>query len=569
MMANLQPNVVIWGAGRIGRGFIGDLFSETGSQLVFVDESQALIDQLVQQGSYTVVRAISESNILRDTVQNYRAYHVSQAAEVAQAISQTELVAVAVFPKNFEAVAARLAQLIWQRKAVNSASVNILLCTNLIHAGPIFQGYLYQGLDRDQKAYFDTSVGVVESLVIRIAPNPPQEEIEKDALVVWTNGYAELPVERRAFKGEPPHQPFFRLVDNMRAEEIRKIYTYNMCHAVLSYHGYQSGAKLLVDCLADPAIKDEAEGALWEVSQALQHEYGFSPSEMDDWIKGVIEQTNNRTVGDTVVRSAADPLRKLHKDDRLIGPALLCLKNGITPTHLIKAIGAAFHYLNEDDPASVEMAKILEENGLKKSIHMICGLAEDGTQDDLARAIEKAYRQVALEMEWHKKALQAYELGFKYEKVYHGCGQCVVAAVTEVLGNFSEDVFNASTGLCGGMGLMNDATCSAFTGGVLVIGLLYPRRYENFDGDKVSKYTNFELVQQLRKKYIAEFGTLTCGRIHQKKYGRPYDLSQKEERDAFEIAGGHADFGCTDTVGKAAQFTIEVLAPLMIAKALE
>jgi mannitol-1-phosphate 5-dehydrogenase len=559
-----EKRIVIWGAGRIGRGFIGDVFTEAGYRLVYVDQAAALIDQLLDQGEYTVVRAVSESDVKRVKVDQYDAYQVSQSAQISDAINQAELMAIAVYPKNFESVAATLAELIWERRTVNTAPFNIILCTNLIHAGPIFKEQLYKNLTQEQRAYFLEFVGIIESLVIRICPNPPQEEVEKDPLVVWTNGYSVLPVEQSAFKGEPPQIAFFRYVQDMRAEEIRKIYSYNMCHAALSYHGYQRGYKLLVDCLADDALETEALGALSEVSSALQKEYGFTEDEMNTWIEGVLTQTNNRTVGDTVIRSAADPLRKLKKSDRLIGPALLCLRNGIKPFHLIRAIGAAFHYLNEEDQNSVKLAVTVRDKGIKNAIQEFCGLGDEALEKELAGEIEQAYKQIGLEIEWHRKALQAYDLGFKYEKVYHGCGQCSFAAITEVLGNFSPDVFNAATGLCGGIGLKNDAACSAFTGGAMAIGLLYPRRRENFDGDRENKYTAFDLVQQLREKFIQEFGSITCGCVHEKKYGRAYDLSQKEERDVFEEAGGHGDFGCTDVVGKASQFTVEVLAPLLM-----
>ena len=70
---------------------------------------------------------------------------------------------------------------------------------------------------------------------------------------------------------------------------------------------------------------------------------------------------------------------------------------------------------------------------------------------------------------------------------------------------------------------------------------------------------NFELVQKRRDKFIKEYGTTTCGKIHEKIYGRAYDMRLTEERQAFEEAGGHGDHGCTEVVAKAAQWTIEVL----------
>lgn len=556
-------SIVIWGAGRIGRGFVADLFFHAGYQLVFVDESDDLVEQLKKSGKYSIVRAVNAESINQVEISGYLALNTKQKKEISDAVSNSDLIATAVYPKFFKNVASDVSKYIKIRKERgNNNPINILLCTNLVHAGSTFKSYLYGNLTKEQVQYFDENVGIVESLVIRIAPDPPQSEVEKDPLVVWTNGYPELPVEEAAFKGNIPKVESLRLVEDMRAEELRKIYTYNMCHAVLSYHGHMEGYKLLVDCLADSRIRKEAEGALHEASEALQIEYGFSQTEMEKWIKGVLEQTNNPTVGDTVIRSAADPLRKLRREDRLIGPASLCMKHHIQPSSLVRAIGAAFHFFEKNDEASKQMIALVDEKGIKNAIHEICGLRE--TEQSLIKEIIKAYKQVALEVEWQKKAKSAFYLAHEYEKKYHGCGQSVVAAVYETLEIFDDEVFNSSTGLCGGIGLVNEASCSAFTAGAMAIGMIFPRRRENFDGDRENKYITFRLVQALREKFISEYGSICCADIHAKKYGRSFDLRLEEERNAFEDAGGHGEDGCTDVVGKASKWTVEIISESLI-----
>lgn len=566
-MREKQKKILIWGAGRIGRGFIGDIFTSAGYELIFVDQSKALVDKLNDQGFYTVVRALSKNNISFTKITNFQALHTSQEEAIQKAVNGVDIFAVAIYPRHFESVAKAISPLIINRKSIKSENpIDIIMCTNLVHAGPVFKEHLFKTLNETQQEYFSEKVGIVESLIIRIAPPAPMDEIKKDPLIVWTNGYSELPVDKDAFKGTPPLISNLRFVENMWAEEKRKMYTYNMCHAILGYYGHQLGYDLLVECLDDPFIRNEVEAALDEASRALQMEYGFSNGEMEAWIQGVLEQTDNSTIGDSVMRMTADPVRKLKKDDRLIGPALLCLKNGINPSHIVKGIGAALHYRDENDLASERIYEHILQEGVTKTIQKISELGQNEMGNYLATKIEKAYHQIELEIVWHKKALEVYKLGFKYEKVYHGCGQCVYAALGKILNIFDPQVFNSATGLCGGIGLMNDATCSAFTGGVLAIGQLFPRRRENFAGDKESKYTNFKLAQKLRRKFENEFGGISCAQVHQKKYGRAFDLQLKEERIAFEEAGGHGNSGCTDTVGKAAQFTIEIITPLMIAE---
>jgi mannitol-1-phosphate 5-dehydrogenase len=554
-----DKKIIIWGAGRIGRGFIGDLFSAAGYELTYIDEAQALVDGLRKTQTYRVIRAAGVDQIETVDIADFSIFHVSEKSAIQEEVIQTDLIALAVYPQNFQSVAEKLQDLILTRKEKrkDSTPLDILLCTNLIHAGPKFVTFLLDGLSDSDTQYFKEKVGIVETLVIRICPNPPEDIARAYPFVVWTNGYPELPVDKHGFKGSIPPVPALRIVEDMRAEEIRKIYTYNMCHAVLSYHGHMAGHTLLVDCLSDPVIWVEAEGALREVSATLQKEYGFTREEMEVWVKGVLDQTNNPTIGDTVIRSAADPLRKLKRDDRMIGPIQLCLRNGVDPKHLIQAVGAALHYLEGEDAASIKLRELIKEKGIKDTIIGACEL----TQADalLVSRIEEAYQHLEEVVPWDEKGKRAYSLGFEYEKVYHGCGQCAIAAVSEVLGNFDDEVFNSATGLCAGVGLVTENTCSAFTGGAMVIGMVYPRRREHFDGDRENKYLNFELVQKLRDKFIQEYGTNTCGKIHEKIYGRAYDMRLTEERQAFEEAGGHGNHGCTEVVAKAAQWTIDVL----------
>ena len=68
-----------------------------------------------------------------------------------------------------------------------------------------------------------------------------------------------------------------------------------------------------------------------------------------------------------------DPLRKLGRHDRLVGPACLALEYGIQPYHLALAIAAALHYANLQDPAAVKLQSMLSESGLDVVLREVCG----------------------------------------------------------------------------------------------------------------------------------------------------------------------------------------------------
>ncbi len=391
-----HKTIVIWGAGKIGRGFVADLFYAAGYRIILVDESPTLIAQLCLAGCYTVVRAESVQRRKDIVIEGYTALSSAQPDEISSAVAATDILAVAVYPQDFRAVAQGLASgLVHRQEKRRNVPLDILLCTNLAHAGPRFRAMLEDAMPVEAQEYLESHVGVVETLVIRIAAEPPEEWKRQDPLQVWTNGYSELPVDRFAFKGQIPLVGGLRLVDDMRAEETRKLYTYNTFQAALAYLGLCSGRTLAVECLSDPELRSEAEGALEEASQALQAEYGFSSDEMARWTDNVVAQTNNPVLGDTLKRLGADPRRKLGREDRLIGPTLLARKHAIEPKHLVRAIAAGLRFDDPHDSGAVHVQQLIAALGLRAAVREVCGLSE--TELDLVDDIVQAHHHLPME----------------------------------------------------------------------------------------------------------------------------------------------------------------------------
>ena len=389
-----NKTVLIWGAGRIGRGFMADLFNAAGYHLILVDQSAELVAQLHQAGQFTVVRAANAQERHDQIISGFTALTTTQIDEIAAAVVAADALLVAVYPQDFPQVARQLVPGLTRRQAKRpEIPLDVILCTNLAHAAVEFDTQLHGVLPPALQEYVAGKLGLVESLVIRMVAEPPAALKRREPLLVWTNGYAELPVDRHAFKGEIPPLPGLRLVDDMRAEEVRKLYTYNMCHAVLAYHGARRHHRLAVECLHDPPVRAEAEGALAEVSRALQLEYGFGVEEMARWNENVLRQTDNPTLGDTVARHGADPRRKLRRSDRLVGPALLIRRHGSSPVYLSRAIAAAFVFDNPGDPGAAYVQEQVAALGVAAAVYELCELNE--TEGDLVELIVEAYRQLA------------------------------------------------------------------------------------------------------------------------------------------------------------------------------
>jgi C_GCAxxG_C_C family probable redox protein len=156
---------------------------------------------------------------------------------------------------------------------------------------------------------------------------------------------------------------------------------------------------------------------------------------------------------------------------------------------------------------------------------------------------------------------EAYNLGFKYEKEYLGCAQCVFAALQDSLGLRNRDsdlVFKAATALAGGVGSETDGHCGAYSGGVMMFGHLLGRERDNFKDPEGIRLKTAQLAQQLHKNFIDEYGTVICRGIHTSIMGRPFYLRDPDERRKFDEAGGHLD-KCTSVVGNAAAWSAGIL----------
>ena len=242
-----QPDkiIVILGAGRIGRGFVGDLFAAAGYHLVLVDCLPPLVDRLRREGRYRVVRFQGGDRRTEADITGLTALSTDQEAEIAEAIVRADLLAVAVYPQDFGAVAQELAPgLLARRERRPDEPLDLLLCTNLLHPGERFCAPFNEALPPDAREGVASRVGIVETVVIRIATDPPPVERERDPLQIWTNGYPDLLVERRAFKRPIPQVPGLVPVEDIAAQEVRKLYTYNTFHASLAYLGALEGLRV-------------------------------------------------------------------------------------------------------------------------------------------------------------------------------------------------------------------------------------------------------------------------------------------------------------------------------------
>ena len=363
-----------FGAGNIGRGFIGLLLAQAGYEVIFVDVIEPIVEAINRQGQYTI-RMIIDNQAQAVTVKNVRAINGRAESEVIEAISQAALVTTAVGPNVLPVVAPVIARGLRQRADLNPAApLNIIACENLIDNSKILREYVYSHLPAGDRAYVDNHIGFPRCVIDQVVTTPSEADREANPLLVIAEGHGQWIVGREEFMGEPPAIEGMRLTDGLDAYVEQKIFTLNTAHAVAAYLGYLKGYEFIHEAIQDAEIRPVVLGAMEESSLALIKRHNLNPDQQAQYVANTLHRFTNAAMPDPIVRVAREPKRKLAPNDRLIKPALLALETGITPTHLATGIAAALLYDNPDDPQAVELSNSISENGVDRVLDEVCNI---------------------------------------------------------------------------------------------------------------------------------------------------------------------------------------------------
>ena len=386
-----MPQAVIFGAGNIGRGFIGQLFSEGGYDVVFVDVDRALVEALNQRHAYTI-RLVSNEGQESVRVAPVRALHASQRNEISSALMDAEMAASAVGSAALQAIAPSVASGVSMRASPEkSGHLNFLLCENLKGAARTFREMVEAGLDEQERVYAQNHVGFVDTVVARMVPAPTPQMRAEDPSLIAVEPFKELPVDRDAFSGPPPDIPGIIPVSPFAFFTERKLHIHNAGHSVLAYLGYLAGYEYGYEALADDDIYFQARGAMEESARALTRRYHPATGSLLINIEDLLRRFGNRALGDTVARLARDPMRKLGRADRLVGASLSCLAEGISPTNLATGIAAGLRFTMRGDPSAGQVQDIIRTRGIAHALAEVCEL---GPGEPLFDMVVQRYREL-------------------------------------------------------------------------------------------------------------------------------------------------------------------------------
>ena len=338
---------VMYGGGNIGRGFIGMLFSMSGYEVTFIDVAQPVIDGLNRDGRYPV-RIVSNEGHEDIEVEHVRAINGNDREAAAEAIAEADVMATAVGVNVLKFIVPNLAEGIRRRRARQGGPLNIIICENLVDANKVLEKLLKAELTKEEAAWLDENIGLVEASIGRMVPVQTEEMKAGNPLRVCVERYGFLPVDKAAFRGEipeiknmVPYEPFDYYIR-------RKLYVHNMGHAVCAYLGLYTHREYIYEAIEDSCIQNIVQNSMLESALALSKAYQMPVELLVRHFQDLLSRFKNQALKDTCARVGGDPKRKLSHTDRLIGSSLLCLEHGVQPVFIsVGTAGAVYEYIRE------------------------------------------------------------------------------------------------------------------------------------------------------------------------------------------------------------------------------
>lgn len=378
---------VHFGAGNIGRGFIGLLLHDAGYEVVFADVNAELIDALAAADRYTV-HEVGEG--ARDRlVDRFRAINSqTDAAALAAELADADVLTTAVGPNILKFIAPHVLQALRDRSP-DAAPLAVMACENAIDATSVLRDETAKLARPDEWLGLERRAVFANTAVDRIVPGQPGES----GLDVTVETFSEWAIERPPFGDAPPPIPGAHFVDRLAPYIERKLFTVNTGHASTAYFGFLAGHERIADALADEAVAARVERVLQETSALIVAKHGFTEAEQAAYRATILGRFRNAALPDTVERVGRQPLRKLSRRERFIGPAAELAERGLPVDGLLDAIEAALGFDVAADPESVELQQRLRTDDAETIVREVCGVEPGHPLHD--RLVSTVARRIA------------------------------------------------------------------------------------------------------------------------------------------------------------------------------
>ena len=368
-----MKKAVHFGAGNIGRGFIGEILSKNGFEIYFVDTNKAIIDELNTRHSYEI--GIASSSPEKISVSGVFGINNGENPEdVIEAIAQADIVTTAIGPNILPYIAELVAKGIQKRKEENKqVQIDIIACENMIGGSEFLEKKVAEYLSDSDKVYLANYIGFPNAAVDRIVPGQKHEDllyVEVEPFCEWV--IDESQIKNKSFKLEGVHY-----ASNLEPFIERKLFSVNSGHATVAYSSAYKGYKTILEGLQHKEILSALKGVQKETRALLLAKWPqyFTEEDLMSYHQMIISRFANPKIIDEVTRVARTPIRKLGYDERFILPIRELNERGLSYQNHLDIVGKIFAYQDENDSQSVQLQEKLSTMDFQRLIEEVTGLS--------------------------------------------------------------------------------------------------------------------------------------------------------------------------------------------------
>ena len=401
-----MAKIVQFGAGNIGRSFIGERFADAGFEVVFSEVDPVIVEALNEKRSYRVMIKREDKGDEELIVDGVRAVDANNMDAVVDEIEDADYAATAVGMAVLPRLAPVIAAGIRRRAESGKGPLDIILAENVRNCAALLRSELNACLADETpeiKKYLAESIGLVETSIGKMVPIMTEEDRRVDPLWIFAEPYNTLIVDETAFKSQLPPIRNLKPVSSIKAYVDRKLFIHNLGHAAVSYLGYleNSDSIFLYEALADESLAESVRSVMLQSAVALHATYQkeLPMAELVEHIDDLLFRFANTSLKDTIFRVGRDLPRKLGRDDRVIGPALLAANTGSPADTLYGVAAAAMQFRATDEHgdlfrSDIEFVRHLEQ-GAEHVLEAVCELDPTNPADAIVyRGILDAYRKL-------------------------------------------------------------------------------------------------------------------------------------------------------------------------------
>lgn len=362
---------VHFGAGNIGRGFIGYLLYKSGYNITFVDIFDKVVDDINKYKKYTVITLSTSPN--KERVENVKAVNLKDSNSLEKEVLEADLITTSLGLNNLKSTGELLRGFLKKRSEVSKKPLDIIACENALFATDVLKKAIFDEADEKFKEYLENSVGFPNCAVDRIVPNV---NIEKEVPIdVAVEDFYEWDIEKNKIKVNNNIKGA-EYVEKLDPYLERKLFLLNGAHATIAYLGYLKKYKFIHEAIKDEEIKKIIIGFHKEAVQALSIKHKIDINILKEYSNKLLKRFENKYLKDDVTRVGRDPVRKLSSNDRLITPLKLCHDLKIDFDDILYGVAAGYLFDYKDDKKAQEIQRIIKNDGISKAISDISQIKE-------------------------------------------------------------------------------------------------------------------------------------------------------------------------------------------------